>query len=156
MRKTQFSDGAEPSGNAIHCENLIRLYQLTTDAHYLDQAEDILRAVKKFIDNYPLGYCYSLLNINRYYNRNAPTIVVALNQKEEHFEKIRLAIYKNFIPHKCVIWRKEGDSELFKKIPYLTDQKPIDGKTTVYICHQGVCRQPLNEISEIITAVQGG
>ena len=34
LRKSQFSDGAEPSGNAIHCENLLRLYQLTLDRKY--------------------------------------------------------------------------------------------------------------------------
>lgn len=154
LRKTQFADGAEPSGNAIHCENLLRLYQLTTNVHFMEQAEDILRTVKKFIDNYPLGYCYSLLNINRYYDRHAPTLVVALNQKEEHFDKIRTAIYQNFIPHKCIIWKKEEDSQLSREIPYMKDQGPIEGKTTLYICHEGACLKPLNEISEILTAIQ--
>lgn len=154
LRKTQFSDGAEPSGNAIHCENLLKLYQLTQNSNYLEQAEDILRAVKPFLENYPPGYCYTLLNINRYYDRNAPTIVIALNEKEEHFEEIRTAIYQNFIPHKGIIWRKEGDENLLNVVPNLQEQGPIDGQTTLYVCHQGVCRNPLNDMSEIIPAIQ--
>lgn len=154
LRKTQFSDGAEPSGNAIHCENLLRLYQLTLNPDYLEQAEDILRAVKKFMDNYPLGYCYSLLNINRYYDRNTPTIVVALNKNEEYFEQIRVAMYQNFIPHKCVIWRKQEDVDLLEMIPFIKEQPPMEGNTTVYICYHGVCQKPVNNIDEILHAIQ--
>jgi len=40
LRKCQFSDGAEPSGNSVHCENLLRLYQLTGNQHYFDQASE--------------------------------------------------------------------------------------------------------------------
>ena len=29
LRKAQFADGAEPSGNAVHCENLLRFYHLS-------------------------------------------------------------------------------------------------------------------------------
>lgn len=154
LRKTQFSDGAEPSGNSIHCENLLRLYQITLNREYLDEADDILRAVKKFIDNYPPGYCYSVLNVNRNYDAHAPTIVVALNKDEEHHEAIREAIYQNFIPHKAVIWRRDQDKTILKKIPFIKEHVPIDGKTTLYICYQGACHEPVNELSEILEAIR--
>lgn len=154
LRKCQFSDGAEPSGNAIHCENLLRLFQITGDPDYLDQAEDIFRAVKKYMDSYAPGYCFHLMNLNRFYDRHAPVLVVALNEKDQNIEEIRQAIYSHFIPHKAVIWRRDDDLQLLDLIPFLKRQTPIKDKTTLYICHEGVCQQPMNDRQEILEAIK--
>lgn len=154
LRKCQFSDGAEPSGNAIHCENLLRLYQLTGVEDYLEQAEDILSAVKKYIDNYSPGYSYHMMNLNHFYDAHAPTIVVALNETEDDKELLSQQIFTQFIPHKAVIWRHPQDEKLFQLIPFTKEQVPLDGKTTVYICFEGVCKKPLNEVKEIVNALQ--
>ncbi|MBN9378327.1 MAG: thioredoxin domain-containing protein [Chlamydiales bacterium 38-26] len=154
LRKCQFADGAEPSGNAIHCENLLRLYQITSDPDYLDQAEDIFRAVKKYIDGYSPGYCYHLMNLNRYYDRHAPTIVIALNEKNDYEEEIRHAIYAHYIPHAMVIWLRRDDKKLMEFIPFLQTQTPKEGKTTLYICYEGVCQKPIFERQEIFEAIR--
>ena len=153
LRKCQFSDGAEPSGNAIHCENLLRLYQISQYHPYKEQAEDILKAVKKYLDNYAPGYCYHLMNLDRYYNRHAPTIVVSLNQKEQFKQELGQYLYSNFIPHKAIVWRTQNDEKLFKLIPFVKEQIPIDGKTTLYICFEGVCQKPIHELTEMIEAI---
>lgn len=154
LRKCQFADGAEPSGNAIHCENLLRLYQLTYEKKYLDQAEDILSAVQKFIDNYSPGYCYHMINLIRYYDQHAMTAVVALNEKQQHKSEIQKLFYHTFIPHRCLLWRGVEDAELSKLAPFTKEQKPIDGSTTLYICEKGgVCEKPITELSEMIVAV---
>ncbi len=154
LRKAHYSDGAEPSGNSIHCENLLRLYQLANQTAFLDQAEDILKTVKDYIDDYAPGYVYSIMNLNRYYDLHTPTIVIALNEQEEHAKDIKEALYRNFIPHKAVIWRKESDELLFKLIPSVKENGVLEGKTTVYICHKGVCRSPLNKLDEILQAIE--
>lgn len=153
LRKVQFADGAEPSGNAIHCENLLRLYQITLEPHYLDQAEDILRAVQKFVDNYAPGYCYHVMNLARYYDKHAPTFVVALNAEETYREELQTLIFSTFAPHRSVIWRRANDPLLFEMIPFVKEQIPRDGKTTLYICHHGVCQNPLSDISAIKQAI---
>ena len=153
LRKCQFSDGAEPSGNAIHCENLLRLYQITLDPSYLEQAQDIFKAVKKYIDSYAPGYCYHMMNLDRYYDRHAPTYVVALNEKEESAEILKQIFYHEFIPHKAIIWRRQKDAHLFKLLPLVKDQVPLEGKTTLYICYEGVCQQPLTDITLMASAI---
>jgi uncharacterized protein YyaL (SSP411 family) len=154
LRKTQFSDGAEPSGNAVHAENLLRLYAITSDPHYLDQAEDIFRAVKKFLDNYSPGYCYHIMNLNRYFNHSAPTLAIALNQKEEHREAIKRAIFFQFIPHKSIVWRRANDENLFKIAPALREQVPLHDQTTLYLCRKGTCEKPAEGLKEILDSIQ--
>lgn len=149
LRKCQYSDGAEPSGNALHTENLLKLNQMSEERHFIESAEDVFRAADKFIEQYPPGYCYHLMNLVHYYDSNAPTIVVALNHKQEFMSEIRHRIFKKFIPHKAVIWRHEGDEALFQYLPFVREQGPINGNTTLYICRKGVCKQPVYEFSEI-------
>lgn len=153
LRRSQFQDGAEPSGNAIHCENLLRLYQLTNNQGYVEQAEDILKAVNMFIETYPLGYCYHMMNLMRYYDEKAATVVIALNEKEEFREKLLAELYQSFHWHCAIIWRKVGDESLLKLIPSVADQKPIAGKTTLYICHHGACHEPITDIGKMIAAI---
>ncbi len=154
LRKSQFSDGAEPSGNAIHCENLLRLYQLTFSVDYLEEATDILKAVKKYIDSYGPGYCYHLMNLNRYYDKRSPTFVVALNEKEQHFHALLEMMYNEFLPHKAVICRHPKDDTLFELLTLAKEQGPMGKNTTLYICHEGACQKPLTDIQEMSEAVR--
>lgn len=154
LRKTQFADGAEPSGNAIHCENLLRLYQLTFQPQYLEQAEDILRGVENFLHNYSPGYCYHMINLIRYYDQKSITAVIALNEEEHYREELRQLLYRAYIPHRAIIWIHPHDKLLTGLIPFTEKQKPIEGKTTLYLCRKGVCESPLTDLTDMIASVR--
>lgn len=154
LRKTVFGDGAEPAGNSIHCENLLKLYQLTNDALYLDQAEEILKAADKLIKNYPPGYCYQVMNLTRYYNKHAPLLVVAQNGEESQRVTLLKEIYQTFIPHKGIVWLRAEDAELKRLLPFVGEKKAVDGKTTLYICFEGVCQAPVTEVARMVEEIQ--
>jgi len=153
IRKCQFSDGAEPSGNAIQTENLLRLYLLTNQMKYLEQAEDVLRAVKVYLESYSPGYCFHVMNIERYDDETAPTVVIALNSKKDLEEDIKHLIFQRYLPHKAIIWQSE-DVELEELLPFIQDKESIDDQTTLYICYQGSCQKPLTTLSEIRLAIE--
>jgi uncharacterized protein YyaL (SSP411 family) len=156
LRRIEFYDGAEPSGNAVHCENLLKLYQITFDENYLDQAEDILKASKKHIQQHPAGCCYSLMALNRYWDKNAATIVIALNSKKEHFEDIKNIFFNKYLPHIILIWRFEEDNDLdFESFaPHLKELKSKEGKTTLYLCQRGQCKAFVNKWDDIVEILQ--
>jgi len=149
LRNVQFSDGSEPSGNAIHAENLLRLYEMTIDNRYLREAEDIFKAVAPYLEAYPLGYMYHIKNLQRYFDNQPITIIVALNDQEDLKDEIFELIYKSFIPHLTVIWLRESEDRLFDVLTFLENQKPIDNQTTLYICHKGVCKEPLTDYAKM-------
>jgi hypothetical protein len=153
LRKCQFSDGAEPSGNAVHADNLLILYQLTNKSQYLEQVEDILCAVEYYLENYSPGYCFHLMNIDRYYDQKAPLLVVALNSKRDFEPELQQLIYQSFIPHMTVIWQSQ-DVDLEELIPLVKDQVAIQDQTTLYICHHGYCEKPLQELGEMRRAIE--
>lgn len=153
IRKCEFYDGAEPSGNAVHCENLLRLYQLTQEQKYSTQAEDILRAAKSFIEAFPPGACYHLISLQRYLDSDAPLIVIALNENRANEQEIRNALGSKFCPHAFFVWKIPGDTTLSTLIPSLNEQGNIDGKTTVHICRATHCEAPMTEMDEILEAI---
>lgn len=154
LRKCQFSDGAEPSGNAIHCENLLKLYQITFSEKFLLQAEDVLKAVKKYIDNYPPGYIYHTQNLLRFYNKQAPSIIIALNESQQFKKELSDLIFSNLIPGKTVVWKEMNDEELLWLVPELNHYCPVEEKTTLYICYQGKCQRPINDFAEMQKALE--
>lgn len=155
LRKCQLTDGAEPSGNSVHCENLLKLFDLTGEENYLSSAEDILKAAYKYINHYPTGYIYHLMNVNRYRDVHRPSIVIALNEEKTYQNELYTLLYQSYIPHKVVIWRTEEDQKLLNLIPSLKEQKPIDGQTTLYVCNFGVCKKPLTNFQEMKKALLG-
>lgn len=153
LRRCQFSDGAEPSGNAIHAENLLRLYRLTWQETYLKQCEDILKGVKDSLESHPPGYYYHVMNVQRYYDRKSPTIVVALNSKREYEHELKQALYETLIPHRALIWQT-GDLELQELLPWIRTQEARNDFTTLYLCHEGMCHKPLDHLPEMLDALR--
>ncbi len=154
MRRLSFSDGAEPSGNALHCESLLRLYLFTHESRFQLQAETIFSGVESYLNDYPPGYSFHLRNLIRFYQKRAPTIIIALNKAKDFFLEIRELLFQKFIPHGAIIWKEEEDQELEKLLPYLKGQIPMNGMTTVYLCHDRVCEKPLTDIHEIRKMVE--
>lgn len=144
LRRCQFSDGAEPSGNAIHTENLLRLYQMTHDSTYLEQLEDILKGVKDYMENYPPGYCYHIMNLQWYYDKKAPTVVIALNGQKDYEQELKQAIFQAAIPHKTVIWQTP-DVDFEELLPFFKDYMPLNDQTTLYVCYKGNCKAPVTD-----------
>jgi hypothetical protein len=153
LRKCEFYDGAEPSGNAVHAENLLRLYQITYNEKYLKGAEAILKVAKTSIETYPPGACYHLLALHRYLNIKAPTLIIALDAEASLEKEIKALLQTHYLPHAEMIWKRETDILLTELVPSLVDKKPIDGQTAVYICRQNTCEAPLIRIEEIEKAL---
>lgn len=151
LRRAHFADGAEPSGNALHTENLLRLYQITWNEKYRIQAEDAMKTVQPNLEVYAPGYCFHLLAIQRYINKNAPTVVVALNKEGDLHRELAQMIPNCHIPHLTIIWKKFEDHNLEELVPALRAYQPVDGKTAAYICRQGVCHAPLTDFTAIIS-----
>jgi uncharacterized protein YyaL (SSP411 family) len=154
IRKCEYYDGAEPSGNAVHCENLLRLYQLTQDEIYLKEAVDILKAAKHYIEIYPPGACYHLISLLHYLDVKATTIVVALDSEANLKNEIQEFLSARFLPHAVVIWKDPKDELLSTLIPAHVDKNPIDGQTAIYICRQDRCEPPVIEKGQIFKALE--
>lgn len=148
LRQCEFYDGAEPSGNGIHTENLLRLYQMTLEEAYLRQAEDVLKAAKEYIVKTAPAAFYHMINLQRYLDTSAPTVVVVPDQKGSDKEKIHTALSAHFSPHLLTLWKSGTDFPLEK------DKIALQDNTTTYICRQNKCEAPLTKLDEIVKSIE--
>lgn len=155
FRPIEYADGAQPSGNAVQAENLLRLAQITREARYQKWAEDILAACMQDLESNPFGVMYHAWNALRFLSTRAPLLVFAYAEKAEkivddaHQDKV----LRRFLPFSTVICKREGDAAIVECLPYLRDCQPIRGKTTLYLYEEGVSREPYSGASEIAEAI---
>jgi uncharacterized protein YyaL (SSP411 family) len=60
-------------------------------------------------------------------------------------------IHSRFLPNTVVLLHQTGKAgEAIEKIvPFVKWQAAINGKATAYVCHNYVCKQPVNEINAL-------
>ena len=148
LRRPELFDGAQPSGNAIHAENLLRLEQITKNRRYRIQAEDILKVSAQYIKTYPQGACYHLMALQHYLDKEAMTCIVAFNEELHLKEEIANILNALFLPHTSLIWKDPNNSQLEEILPYLKEFSPINHQTTIYICNQKECEAPYTSLEK--------
>jgi uncharacterized protein len=148
LRREEFYDGSEPSGNGVQAENLLKLYQLTANHSYLQKAENIFCAAKDAMQLFPPGASYHMMALLRYYDQNAPVAVIVLNEKEEFKEEIHQMIGASYSPHLVTVWHRPHKKNVF--VPDVAKGKqPINGCTTLYVCYGDRCLEPVSDLSKM-------
>lgn len=129
MRPKETYDGALPSGNSVMAYCLVRLSQLTGGEQYREKAEGQLAFLSAYAENYPAGYSMFLFSQILYFHPY-PKITVVLSEKdtaEDIFPSLPLGA----------------------NVKIQTDETAgytrMDGKTTYYVCQDGMCLPPATE-----------
>ncbi len=154
LRRPELIDGSEPSGNAVHAENLLRLYQIVGDERFIARAKDILRAASSLMDKYPAGAGYHLKALLRYLDTKALTVVIALDSALTGLKEIQLALKACNKPHLSIIWKYPEDKKILQIIPSLVDKTAVDGQTAIYICRQDGCLSPILDTAKLSEIIQ--
>lgn len=149
LRKCEMIDGSLPSCNAIHAENLLKLYLLTKDAFYKESLEDVLKAATHPISQHPKSCMYFLKVYLRYLTNKEYFIVIALDEKKSLEKELRKYFSKTYIPFKTIVWKYLDSDQLCNKLNYLHSMKPLDGQTTLYVCDKDKCYPPLFKVEDL-------
>ncbi|MGH9429118.1 MAG: thioredoxin domain-containing protein, partial [Terriglobia bacterium] len=139
-------DGAIPSGNSVAVFTLLRLSFLTENARYLEKAEKTLRLFYDAMEQNPFGFSLMLGALDLYLRR--PKEIVILGDPQAAATTALLAqLHSEFIPNKTLRCVDPGRGE---KIPSLVaGRTQVDGKLTVYVCHNFTCSLPVTEWSAL-------
>lgn len=137
-------DGAVPSGNSIAAELLLRLGQITLNQSYTQKAAGIFRHFSKRINDYPTSLTQMLSAMNFWFGP-IRQVVIAEGKDREKMHEMLDKLRASFSPSTIVLL---NDIETQKISPFIKEQKPVDKKTTAYICEDFVCKQPITELSE--------
>lgn len=129
LRKCEIADGSEPSGNSVHAENLLKIYQWTRDLKYRSRAEGIFSLGGDQLTLLPEGYGYGLCALLRYFDETAPIMV--LSSKDEEILNVYADLY---LPFSSLIVYSDG---LAERLPWLQKVEGLNLQVFPGIIYQG-------------------
>lgn len=144
LKTKDLYDGAEPSGNSIMIENLIKASIIFKNNEYLDISEKCMKyffeTAKTSVFSYPLFFSNLLL-----ITKLPPEIIISGHDVQiiSGFSEI---IDKKYIPGKiCYIYNQENKDDFNSKIV-----KDFN-IPAVYICENYNCKMPIKENEQLIS-----
>jgi uncharacterized protein len=146
LRMKESYDGAEPAPNSVALLNLSRLAQMTDNAEYREKADQTLAAFHRTLTTAP--HAMPRMMAASDYHRGKPRQIVIAGQPDAaDTEALLKAVHARFIPNKIVLLADggKGQAELARRLPFLRDLQPLDGKATAYVCEHYACKLPVTD-----------
>ena len=148
-------DQAIPSGTSVATRTLLRLYHYTGKADYLQRAEQVLYLVRQHMEQQPFGVG-SLLTTLDFYVRKPQEIVLIGTPDAEDTQAMLRALHQQYIPNKVLFQiDPQQVTAALEALPLLRDvlagKAQVDGKATVYVCHNFTCSLPVTDPEALTT-----
>ena len=143
VRNKDFYDNATPSGNSVAADVLLKLAKLLGDDKYERFAVTVLRLTASQLRRYPQGFGRALSAMEFYLSATKEITVIGGKRNELERE-----ILGRYIPDAVIVLSSEPEADAVT-IPLLKDRGMIDGKPTVYVCEDFVCKRPVTTVEEM-------
>ncbi|HNA42328.1 MAG TPA: hypothetical protein PLP81_09550, partial [Saprospiraceae bacterium] len=133
-------DSATPSGNAVHCRNLMYLGVIFDLKKYSDTAERMLNAMDASVRLYPTSFAYWAKN-RMIHHYGLEEVVTSGRYKDQFVEQINMIYSAGRILMKTGIGR--GDLILLLN-------KEETEESLIYLCKDYNCQRPVHSIEAFV------
>lgn len=146
VRPKEIYDGAMPSGNAVASLVMSSLYYITGEDRYKDLVD---KQFKVFASNIKSRPVYHLFSIIAYMYNVLPIkeITVAYKKRDVEFYKFIDEINNRYMPFSIITLNDKSD-KIEKINKNIKGKTSIEDKTTVYICENYSCREPITDLNK--------
>ena len=136
-------DGAEPSGNAVAVQNLLRLAEWTMKASYRQRAQRCLQAFASELKQRPTSMPRLLSALDFFLDRPKEIAIVKAST-DDTAEPFLAQLRRHFLPNRVLTIVTQGDELATHQqvVPWLEAKRALKGKVTAYVCEQHVCSLP--------------
>jgi uncharacterized protein len=145
LKTKDIYDGAEPSGNSIIIESLLKLGYYTGNADFLEIAENSIKYFYPETEN--LSFSSPLMLNNILFNKISPKeIIFTGDLKNSELNNIVKYIHGKYLPFKILIYANKIIEEYSTFIKDIV--KGYD-ETKVYVCENRSCKLPVDNIEDL-------
>ena len=137
-RPKDFFDNATPSGNSVAADVLLRLAAVTGRNDYREKAELIIHTAASLLRQYASGFGRMLAAVDFY---AGPSKEIAIAGAPDAFLPL---LRRGYFPRAVIAAGAAAD-----RIALLRDRPMIDGKPTVYVCENFMCKQPVLDLAAL-------
>ena len=149
-RSKETYDGALPSGNSVAALNFMRLGRMTGKTDLEEKAEQLTAAFSREVTTHPIGYT-QLLSALEFMLGPAQEIVIAGDPGLDSTRDMVRVVHAGFLPNKVVLLHQNGpDGKRLEALStFVKEMRPINQKSTVYVCEQYACKVPLTDAGKL-------
>ena len=153
FRQKEGNDGSIPSGNAIAMLNMLRLGRITSNVKFEEKAREMAKIFSNDVRKFPSAHATFMVALDFMFGPSYE-IVIAGESSYPETEKMVRAVSSIFIPNKILIFRptEREKPEITSIADFTAEMGDVDGKPTLYVCHNHACRKPITSIKEIYKA----
>ncbi|MDH3322751.1 MAG: thioredoxin domain-containing protein, partial [Flavobacteriaceae bacterium] len=142
-RKIETDDNVISSSNSIMANNLYRLGHYYANKNYSSNAKTMLHNIKEKAITYGAG-ASNWLNLYANYTGDFYEIAISGNNAKAKLKELN----QNYIPNKLIVGSTK-DSNL-----PLLQYKYAEDDTTIYVCVDGACKLPVNEVEKALKQIK--
>lgn len=143
LKTKEIYDGAEPSGNGIQIQNLIKIQNITQNKKFEYIIEKSLNLFFPEIGKSSFSYPETILALLNYLKKNTEIIFTG---SEIDLRELKNYIMGSFIPFKLML---KANSDIEKISPLINNESFKFDIPNVYICKDFKCERPVNNLEEI-------
>ncbi|KAH8285183.1 hypothetical protein KR054_005903 [Drosophila jambulina] len=146
VRLKEDHDGAEPCGNSVSARNLTLLSHYYDEEAYLERAGKLLNF---FADVSPFGHALPEMLSALLLHENGLDLVAVVGPDSPDTERFVEICRKFYIPGMIILHVDPLHPDEACNQRVQNKFKMVNGKTTVYICHDRVCRMPVTDPAQL-------
>lgn len=143
LKTKEIYDGAEPSGNGVQIQNLIKIQNITQNKKFEDIIDKSLSLFFPEIGKSSFSYPETILALLNYLKKNTEIIFTG---SEIDIRELKNYIMGSFIPFKLML---KANSDIEKISPLINNESFKYDIPNVYICKDFKCERPVNNLEEI-------
>jgi uncharacterized protein YyaL (SSP411 family) len=146
-------DGAEPSGNSIAAQNLVRLASLTGDEATERRARATISAFSRRVARYPIAMSELLTAVEMLaWPMREVVLVRPAGSDPSVLAPMRAALRGVYQPHRVVVQVQAGEdvAALARLAPIVAEKVARKGAVTAYVCTRGACKLPTTDPAEMV------
>jgi uncharacterized protein YyaL (SSP411 family) len=156
MRQKEVYDGAMPSGNSVAMLDLLRLSHLTGDPAHAQRASELGMAFSGEVSSIPMGFSQLMSALDMALG-SAREVVIVGKPGDEDTKAMLDAIHHAFLPNTVVLLKDPdaGPEGVERLAPFVKDHGMKNGMATAYVCTDHFCRNPTNDVDEMMKELVG-
>jgi hypothetical protein len=153
VRPKDIYDGAVPSGNSVATLNMLRLSRLSANRELENKAYKQFKVFASKVKTIESAYAYFMTAL-LYSIVPGKDIIISGEKQEANAKAMITEINSTYLPFATVVLNT-GDESLNSINPEIKAHKPLQEKTTAYICENFNCKEPIIDLKKFIENIKG-
>ncbi|XP_046660739.1 spermatogenesis-associated protein 20 isoform X1 [Homalodisca vitripennis] len=144
LRLKEDQDGAEPGGNSVACQNLLRLGAMLDRAEYRDKASKLLASFTSRLNNVPISL--PQLTSALMLHHDSPTLITITGKSDDTETAALLRVVRSrYIPGRVLLLADNNTSSIvYRSSETVQRMKPSEGHQSAYVCRHRTCSLPVH------------